>query len=48
MILLVYEGGNCGPVCGPAEIIGQSASVKKPPIMETPVSKRTLDPVVYA
>lgn len=47
MVLPVCEW-YCGPVCGPAEIIGQSASVKMPLIMVTPISKRKLDPVVHA
>lgn len=39
---------NCGPVCGPVEIIGQPASVKMALIMVTPISKQQLDPLVYA
>lgn len=40
--------GNSGPVCGPAEIIGQPASMKIALIMEIPISQQQLDPLVYA
>lgn len=39
---------NYGPVFGPAEIIGQLASVKMALIVASPISKQQLDPLVYA
>lgn len=40
--------GNCGLEYGPAEIIGQPASVKMALIMVTPILKQQLDAIVYA
>lgn len=39
---------NYGPVFGPAEIIGQLASVKMALIVASPIPKQQLDPLVYA
>ena len=39
---------NCGPLCGPVQIMDHSANVKMALITVTPISKQQLDPLVYA